>query len=99
MTSRLTASGLCLLALYFAYHAFAGEKGLGQWSDMQRVLADRKAELASLDAEIARLENDIARLAPGSVDPDLVEALAREKLYFVYPDEIVLTEPSGSPAF
>ena len=30
MTSRLEALGLCLVILYFAYHAFAGEKGLGR---------------------------------------------------------------------
>ena len=49
MKSRLEAAGLSLLVLYFAYHAFAGEKGLGRWSDAQMELEDRKAELASLE--------------------------------------------------
>lgn len=90
MTSRLEAAGLSLLVLYFAYHAFAGEKGLGRWSDAQIELEDRKAELARLEADISRLKTDIRRLTPGSVDPDFVEAMAREKLAFVYPDEVVL---------
>ena len=90
MTSRLEAAGLSLLVLYFAYHAFAGGKGLGRWSDAQLELEDRKAELAHIEADIRRLKTDIRRLTPGSVDPDFVEAMAREKLAFVYPDEIVL---------
>ena len=90
MSSRIAAAGLCLLILYFAYHAFAGEQGLGRWSDSQIELEDRKAELAAIEADIERLRVDIRRLTPGSVDPDYVEALARQKLAFVYPDEVVL---------
>ncbi|WP_027837470.1 septum formation initiator family protein [Hyphomonas sp.] len=98
MRSRFEAVGLSLLVLYFAYHAFAGEKGLGRWSDAQLELEDRKAELVRLEAEITRLRTDIRRLTPGSVDPDFVEAMARDKLAFVYPNEIVLltSEPSSA---
>ena len=90
MSSRIVAAGLCLLILYFAYHAFAGEQGLGRWSDSQIELEDRKAELAAIETDIERLRVDIRRLTPGSVDPDFVEALARQKLAFVYPEEVVL---------
>ena len=98
MTSRLEAAGLSLLVLYFAYHAFAGEKGLGRWSDAQIELEDRQADLARIEADIARLRTDIRRLTPGSVDPDYVEAMAREKLAFVYPDEVVLLPVDGTSA-
>lgn len=98
MTSRLEALGLSLVILYFAYHAFAGEKGLGRWTDAQIELQDRKAELDGINSEIERLRTDIRRLTPGSVDPDYVEALAREKLAFVYPDEIVLLTSDTSSA-
>jgi cell division protein FtsB len=98
MVTRLEALGLSLLVLYFAYHAFAGEQGLGRWSDSQIQLEDRKADLARLEAEITRLKVDIKRLTPGSVDPDLVEALAREKLAFAYPEEIVLLVSQAAPA-
>jgi len=98
MRSRFEAVGLSLLVLYFAYHAFAGEKGLGRWSDAQMELEDRKAVLAELERDLTRLETDIRRLTPGSVDPDFVEAMAREKLAFVYPNEIVLISPEPSSA-
>jgi cell division protein FtsB len=98
MTSRLEALGLCLVILYFAYHAFAGEKGLGRWTDAQIELQDRKAELAAVNGEVERLQTDIRRLTPGSVDPDYVEALARQKLAFVYPDEVILLAADSSSA-
>lgn len=98
MVSRLQALGLTLLVLYFAFHAFAGEKGLGRWTDAQIELETRKAELASMEADIERLRIDIRRLTPGSVDPDYVEALARDKLAFVYPGEIVLLQAERSSA-
>ncbi len=90
MISRLAAFGLAALMLYFAFHAFAGETGLGHWSDMQARLAEKRAELDALEADIAALEHDIERLTPGSVDPDYIERLAREKLAFVYPGEFIL---------
>lgn len=90
MKSRLAAFGLAALMLYFAFHAFAGETGLGHWSDMQARLAEKRAELDALEADIAALEQDIERLTPGSVDPDYIERLAREKLAFVYPGEFIL---------
>ncbi|MGH1420449.1 MAG: FtsB family cell division protein [Hyphomonas sp.] len=95
MTSRWEVIGLSLLVLYFTYHAFAGDKGLGRWSDSQLELEDRKAELQALKDANKRLSDDIRRLNPGTVDRDFVEALAREKLAFVYPDEVILL--SGEP--
>lgn len=98
MASRLQAGGLCTLALYFAYHAFAGENGLGSYADMQRELREKQTALEALEVENARLERDVMRLTPGAVDPDFVEALAREKLAFVYPDELVLRTANTSLA-
>ena len=90
MTSKYAAASMCALTAYFAYHAFAGDQGLGHWSDMQANLSDRQAELAEIRAANEQLRADISRLTPGMVDPDLVEELAREDLGFAYPDEVVL---------
>ena len=90
MSNKLAAFGLSALMLYFGFHAFAGETGLGTWSDMQAELAEKQAELEALETEIALLERDIQRLTPGTVDPDFIEALAREKLAYVYPNELIL---------
>ncbi|MEM0987139.1 MAG: septum formation initiator family protein [Pseudomonadota bacterium] len=89
---KLAAGTLCLLICYFAYHAFAGEVGLGEYADMQVELAEKRKVLAGLEAEIAQLEADIVRLKPETADPDYIEALAREKLAFVFPGELILAE-------
>ncbi|MEM5517496.1 septum formation initiator family protein [Henriciella sp. AS95] len=99
MAPKYVAASLSALAAYFAYHAFAGQQGLGHWSDMQARLTDKQAELATLQKANDALRADIARLTPGTVDADLVELLARENLGFVYPDEIVLMIDADAPAF
>ncbi len=90
MTSKLAGFALSALILYFAVHTFAGDQGLGEWSEMQNKVSALEAELATVHEEIARLERNIKRLTPGTVDADYVEALAREKLAFVRPDEVIL---------
>ncbi|MEE2929729.1 MAG: septum formation initiator family protein [Pseudomonadota bacterium] len=92
MTSKWAAGAMSLTIAYFAYHAFAGEQGLGTWTDKQVELAKKQAQLAMLEAENAALQKDIARLTPGQIDPDLVEYLARRDLGFVYPGELVLVD-------
>ena len=92
MDSRLGGFGLSLLVLYFAYHAFAGESGLGRWSDMQVEISKKETILSELEKEISHLKRDISRLTPGSIDPDFMEELAREKLAFVYPGELILID-------
>lgn len=91
MTSRLSGFLLSALIVYFAVHTFAGEQGLSEWAEKQNRVAALDAELEALQAEIAALEHDILRLTPGTIDQDFVEALAREKLAFVRPNEIILT--------
>ncbi|NQY14267.1 MAG: septum formation initiator family protein [Henriciella sp.] len=98
MTSKWAAGAMSLTVAYFAYHAFAGQQGLGAWTDKQAELAKKKAHLTRLEAENAALQKDIARLIPGQVDPDLVEFLARRDLGFVYPGELVLLDSAGNNA-
>ena len=47
--------------------------------------------------ERSRLEQRVKRLRPGSLDPDLIDELARDMLSMVEPDDvIILLEPSTS---
>lgn len=92
MTSRLAGFALSALIMYFAIHTFAGEQGLSEWSDMQVRVSDLEAELEALQADMALLQHDIKRLTPGTIDPEFVEELAREKLAFVRPDEIIFKQ-------
>jgi len=99
MTPKYAAAAMCALTAYFAYHAFAGDQGLGHWSDMQSTLADKRQELSEVRSANDQLRADIARLTPGTVDPDLIEELARDDLGYIYPDEIVLITDQSGTAF
>lgn len=90
MTGRLGFGALCALILYFAFSAFAGEQGLGRWREMQQTTSKLEATLAELEAHRDRLQARVDGLDPDNPDPDLVAAIAREKLGFLYPDEVTL---------
>lgn len=85
---------LLLIIVYFAYHAFTGESGLARWAGMQQDLHHKSIQLREIEAENADLEDLIARLSPETLDEDLVETIAREKLKYVFPDELMMIERS-----
>ena len=99
MAPKYAAAGLTALIAYFAYHAFAGEQGLGSWTDLQQELWEKQAELDAINAANDVLRRDIARLTPGRIDADLVELMAREDLDLVYPDEIIVISGTSGAAF
>lgn len=67
--------------------------------DMQVTLADRNQELEqlALSYETQRLENkELERRLAAGVDDDYIERIARDELDYVYPDERVYIDISGS---
>jgi cell division protein FtsB len=91
--------GLTLIAVgllaYFAYHAVNGSRGLLAWQQYGQELAAAQAELERLRAERAALEHKVARLRHDSLDPDLLDELARRSLSLVDPlDVIILLDPA-----
>ncbi len=62
---------------YFGYYAIWGERGFVQLTAARSQLQMEQDRLAALRADRLRLEHRIQLLKPGSIDPDLVEELAR----------------------
>jgi len=84
------------LAVYFGYHAVNGNRGLLASQTMEAELETSEKQLAALERERARLEQNVKRLRPDSLDPDLIDELARDMLSMVEPDDvIILLEPSA----
>ncbi|MGD0144606.1 MAG: septum formation initiator family protein [Rhizomicrobium sp.] len=75
---------------YFGYHTIFGARGLLALSDVQARLAVKQEELASIRTDRARLEHRIKLLQPGSVDPDLVEEIARGQLLGSAPGQVAV---------
>jgi cell division protein FtsB len=84
------------LAVYFGYHAVVGSRGLLAWRQLNRDIAATEQELAAVRAERQELEDKVRRLRPGSLDPDLIDELARRHLSLAAPlDVIILQDQEG----
>ena len=78
------------LILYFSYHALAGEQGLTRWTQLQGDQERLETDLVKLKAERDVLEASLVRLRDKTMDLDYVEEIARTKLMYVRPDEVLV---------
>ena len=78
------------LAAYFGYHALSGSRGLLAWREVSAELAAGQQELDEVRAERGALERKVGRLRPDSLDPDLIDELARRQLSFVGPMDVLI---------
>jgi cell division protein FtsB len=75
---------------YFGYHAFHGQYGIFARAGLDAEAARLETELAMVRGEREALERHASRLRPQSLDLDLLDELAREKLNVLHADEVVL---------
>ena len=78
------------LILYFSYHALAGDQGLAAWTELQNEEARLNGDIERLKLEKGALEAALVRLRDKTMDLDYVEEIARTKLSFVRPDELLV---------
>ena len=78
------------LILYFSYHALAGDQGLAAWTQLQNEEAQLTTQIEKLKLDKAVLEASLVRLRDKTMDLDYVEEIARTKLSFVRPDELLV---------
>ena len=78
------------LILYFSYHALAGEQGLARWTALQGEEERLQAQIVELKAEREVLEASLVRLRDRTMDLDFIEEIARTKLSYVRPDEVLV---------
>lgn len=84
---RIFISGAAFLLLVLVMAAFFGEKGLLEIYQSRQKKTALIQRIESLENRRARLEAEIKEL---ETNPEAVEEKAREKLWMVQPDEIVI---------
>jgi cell division protein FtsB len=86
------------LAIYFGYHVMIGSRGLLAWRQLNRDIEATQQDLAAVHAERQALEEKVRRLRPDSLDPDLIDELARRQLSLAGPSDVIilLDEEGGS---
>jgi cell division protein FtsB len=75
---------------YFGYYTVFGARGLESLYDTNARLSVQQEQLASLKDQHAKLAHRIRLLEPGSVDPDMVEEVAREQMLDSAPNEVAV---------
>lgn len=77
---------------YFIYHIIQGERGLLSWRQLNNKISIAESRLNELSQEQETLEMKVRLMRPESLDPDMLDEQAREKLNFVGKDEIVIRD-------
>lgn len=75
---------------FFAWHGIRGDRGIEHQKSVAEKVSLLKADLARVRAERKTLESRVALLRPQSIDPDLLDEMARRTLGFVRDREIVI---------
>jgi cell division protein FtsB len=75
---------------YFGYNFIYGPRGYHAYNDVKATLALHRTQLAAAQDERKRLERRITLMQDGSVDPDLVEELARTQLMDGAPGQVAV---------
>lgn len=80
------------LLVYFVYHIIQGERGLLAWRRLNQQIAASELKLDTVKTEQYALEQRVHLLRPDSLDADMLEEQAKEKLNFVRKDEIIIRD-------
>lgn len=82
--------GCVALLAFFSWHGFQGPRGL-HYRDVQFAkLAKLEAELAVETTQKVVMEAKVALMRPESVDPDMLEELARSQLEMSRRNELIV---------
>ena len=80
---------LCLIG-YLLWHAVHGQRSYSEAARIATRIATLMAERDNVRAQRIALDRRVALLRPESIDPDMLEELARTKLGFVHPNDIII---------
>src|SRR5688500_5317790 len=87
----LIVMAVCAALLgYFAWHGFEGPRGFAHQERLAAKAAKLEQNLAVLTEAREKLERKVSLMRPESVDPDMLDQLARETLDLVKPTDLVV---------
>lgn len=81
---------LLLLVVYFFYHLVQGGRGLMSLNVLEDALENAVQKREQLQAQHEHLEHKVSLMAPGHVDADLLEEVAKKNLGVARPEEQVV---------
>ena len=82
------------LALLLGWHVFNGRNGISVWQQKRAEERQLRKEIDDLGQENGRLQQRVEQLKS---DPDAIARVAREKLHYAKPNEVIVTLPPDPP--
>ncbi len=79
----------CAMLGYFGWHAFKGPRGYPYRDQLQLKAASLEGRFETEQQDRIRLEKKVGLLRPDSIDPDILEELARSELQLARPGDLV----------
>ncbi len=86
----LVSAGCLVLMGYFAWHAWYGTRSHAYVQELETSLANLQSVEASLVGQKSRMLVQVNLMRPESVDPDMLEELARSKLGWSGANELIV---------
>lgn len=89
---------VCMALLgYFAWHGYKGPRGYPFHDTLAVEAASLVEKHAAVEKQRLYLENKVALIRPESIDPDLLDELARSQLGMAAPGDVVVIERGEIP--
>ena len=89
--SVVTCACLALLG-FFAWHAWEGPRGFRFNEKLKNQSAQLTNDLATIQKRRTTFESRVALLRPESVDPDMLDEMARQTLNLARPNELIVLD-------
>lgn len=96
---NLAVSFVCALLLgYFTWYGFEGPRSFSHRDALVHQAEAVEARLAGLQAEQVRLAARVQLIRPESVDPDMLDELARRSLDYAAAGDVIVYTTDRTPA-
>ncbi len=86
----IVSLGCCALLGFFAWHAFKGPRGFGYREKLVAEAVKLETGLTAITKRRDNAEMRVKLLRPDSVDPDMLDEMARQTLNLARPNEFII---------
>ena len=82
---------VCMALLgYFGWHGYYGPRSFAHRDEAHARVAQLEEKLAAIRQESGKLEARVQLMRPESIDPDMLDELARRELEYAKPGDLIL---------
>ena len=88
-------TGLIAVIGYFSWAGFMGPRSYVHEAQMAKQVAAIKTELKAIQDKRLVQDRRVGLLRPATIDPDMLDEMARSQLGFAYKSDLIIAETSN----